>query len=93
MLEFFLESLYGVLCVHNSSSPASYYIQETGLQFCLDYNREHYSDIDDNQLMVTKQVDYINYEMLYDIEKMIRNEQNLTNQQLMEKLKKYLKMC
>lgn len=71
----------------------SLYIQETGLQFCLDYNREHYSDIDDNQLMVTKQVDYINYEMLYDIEKMIRNEQNLTNQQLMEKLKKYLKMC
>ena len=71
----------------------SLYIQETGLQFCLDYNREHYTDIDDNQLMVTKQVDYINYEMLYDIEKMIRNEQNLTNQQLMEKLKKYLKMC
>lgn len=71
----------------------SLYIQETGLQFCLDYNREYYTDIDDNLYLLSKRVDSVNYEMLYDIEKMIRNEQNLTNQELADKVKKYLKKC
>jgi type I restriction-modification system DNA methylase subunit len=70
-----------------------FYVRETGIQFCVEYEREYYTDIDDNQKLLSKKVDYINYEMLYDIEKIVRNDQNLTDQELAEKVKKYLQKC
>jgi len=70
-----------------------FYVMEHGQAFGVDYEREHYSDIDDNLCILSKQVDHVNYEMLYDIEKIVRNERNLTNQELANKVKNYLKKC
>jgi hypothetical protein len=65
----------------------------SGTEIHIDYEKEYYTDEKDNEYMLSKQVDYINYEMLYDIEKIVRNDQNLTDQELAEKVKKYLQKC
>jgi len=59
----------------------TFIVSETGREFCTNYEREHYSDINDNLCLVSKQVDHVNY------------ERNLTNQELADKVKKYLKKC
>ena len=69
------------------------YVRDGGEEFCLDYEREYYTDIDDNLYLLSKKVGYVNYEMLYDIEKIVKNERNLTNQELAKKVKKYLQKC
>lgn len=69
------------------------YVKDSGFEYSLDYETEYYTDKADNYYLLTKQVGYVNYEMLCDLEKIIENKMNLSDQKVSEKVKKYLQKC
>lgn len=60
--------------------PQTFYVREGGFQFCHNVETEYYSDKRDNQKMLSKRVEYVDYEMLCDLRKIKTYDQ----------LKKYL---
>ena len=60
--------------------PNTFYVRESGFEFCHNIESEYNSDIRDNRKLLSKRVEYVNYEMLCDLRK-IKSK---------EALKKYL---